>query len=218
MAKAFPNTGAITGTNADRLALSGVFEGMQFFETDTNKMLVFDGSSWVEINNIGLKLITSSTFSAQSTVAIDNCFSSTYNSYYIIWYAYSSIANYASIRLRAGGTAQSTGSNYSYVSFRAISGNSSGVLEVSESQNEWRLTAVDDTQYYSPAVINLFGPYGPTYTMGLENTLIGKATTSEAQFRTLATTHQVANSYDGFEVFANTGNFTGTLAVYGFGV
>jgi len=52
MSKSFPNTGAITGTNADRLALSGVFEGMQFFETDTNKTLVYDGSSWVETNDL----------------------------------------------------------------------------------------------------------------------------------------------------------------------
>ena len=52
MSKSFPNTGAITGTNADRLALSGVCEGMQFFETDTNKMFVYDGSSWVEIADI----------------------------------------------------------------------------------------------------------------------------------------------------------------------
>ena len=52
MSKSFPNTGAITGTNADRLALSGVFEGMQFFETDTNKMFVYDGSSWVEISDL----------------------------------------------------------------------------------------------------------------------------------------------------------------------
>ena len=52
MSKSFPNTGAITGTNADRLALSGVFEGMQFFETDTNKALIYDGSSWVEIADL----------------------------------------------------------------------------------------------------------------------------------------------------------------------
>ena len=51
MAKAFPNTGVTTGTAADRAALSGVFAGMQVFETDTNTLYIYNGSSWVDSTN-----------------------------------------------------------------------------------------------------------------------------------------------------------------------
>ena len=47
MAKSFPNTGVTTGLAADRAALTSPFAGMQFFETDTNLMFVYNGSAWV---------------------------------------------------------------------------------------------------------------------------------------------------------------------------
>ena len=47
MAKSFPNTGVTTGLAADRAALTSPFAGMQFFETDTNLMFVYNGSAWI---------------------------------------------------------------------------------------------------------------------------------------------------------------------------
>jgi len=47
MAKSFPNTGATVGLAADRSALTSPFAGMQFFETDTKLLYVYDGSAWV---------------------------------------------------------------------------------------------------------------------------------------------------------------------------
>jgi len=52
MAKSFPNTGVTTGTAADRAALASPFAGMEFFETDTNKVLVYNGSAWVEVSDL----------------------------------------------------------------------------------------------------------------------------------------------------------------------
>jgi hypothetical protein len=51
MAKAFPNTGATTGLAADRSALTGMFAGQQFFETDTKDVYVYTGSAWVKCND-----------------------------------------------------------------------------------------------------------------------------------------------------------------------
>ena len=47
MAKSFPNTGATVGLAADRSALASPFAGMQFFETDTKALYLYDGSAWV---------------------------------------------------------------------------------------------------------------------------------------------------------------------------
>lgn len=46
MAKSFANTGVTVGLAADRTALTGMFAGMQFFETDTKIMYLYNGSSW----------------------------------------------------------------------------------------------------------------------------------------------------------------------------
>ena len=61
------------------------FDGMQIYETDTNKVLVYNGSSWVEISDLdntgGLsdnaplgivaRYTTTSTFSTTSTTPVD---------------------------------------------------------------------------------------------------------------------------------------------------
>jgi hypothetical protein len=47
MAKSFPNTGATVGLAADRSALASPFAGMQFFETDTKRNWLYNGSTWI---------------------------------------------------------------------------------------------------------------------------------------------------------------------------
>lgn len=52
MAKIFANTGVTTGLAADRAAMTSPFAGQYFYETDTKKIYVYSGSSWVETSNI----------------------------------------------------------------------------------------------------------------------------------------------------------------------
>lgn len=47
MAKSFAGLGTTTGLSTDRTAISNPATGMQFFETDTNLMVMYNGSSWV---------------------------------------------------------------------------------------------------------------------------------------------------------------------------
>jgi len=54
MAKSFPNTGATVGLAADRSALTSPFAGMQFFETDTKALYLYNGTAWVESKNYSL--------------------------------------------------------------------------------------------------------------------------------------------------------------------
>lgn len=61
MAKAFPNTGATVGLAADRTAMTGMYAGQQFFETDTNLMFVYNGSAWVGGSPITSLLAQSTT-------------------------------------------------------------------------------------------------------------------------------------------------------------
>jgi hypothetical protein len=51
VAKAFGGLGVTAGLAADRVALSGMVVGQQFFETDTNRLYIYTGSVWSLINN-----------------------------------------------------------------------------------------------------------------------------------------------------------------------
>ncbi len=66
MAKSFPNTGVTTGLAADRTGLTSPFAGMQFFETDTNLLYLYNGSSWIRITSAG---VATGTLIASTTTA-----------------------------------------------------------------------------------------------------------------------------------------------------
>lgn len=68
MAKSFPNTGVSTGLAADRAALTSPFAGMQFFETDTNLLYLYNGSSWIRITSAGVA--TGTLIAGTTTAAI----------------------------------------------------------------------------------------------------------------------------------------------------
>ena len=51
MAKAFGGLGVTAGLAADRASMSGMSAGQQFFETDTNRKYLYNGSAWVLVYN-----------------------------------------------------------------------------------------------------------------------------------------------------------------------
>lgn len=58
MAKAFSGLGVTAGLAADRSSLAGMVAGQQFFETDTNKLFVYNGSSWIQDNDYTTSAMT----------------------------------------------------------------------------------------------------------------------------------------------------------------
>lgn len=54
MAKSFPNTGVTTGLSSDRSSMSGMFAGQEFFETDTKKLYLYNGTNWIEVKDCSL--------------------------------------------------------------------------------------------------------------------------------------------------------------------
>jgi hypothetical protein len=134
MAKSFPNTGATVGLAADRSALTSPFAGMQFFETDTNVLYVYNGSAWVALASAAaptaLQLISPTSvvnatnsnskiiFSAQSSFSINGCFSSAFDNYRIIISEFvGTIATCADLqlKLRVAGADASSGYAFSYL-------------------------------------------------------------------------------------------------------
>jgi hypothetical protein len=47
MAKAFSGTGIVSGLTSDRTGMTSPTTGMQFYETDTDRVWLYDGTNWI---------------------------------------------------------------------------------------------------------------------------------------------------------------------------
>jgi hypothetical protein len=85
------------------------FEGQMIYETDTNRVLVWDNAAWVMIADTdqppGLQFITEITFTNQSFVQLNDCFLSEFNNFSIKWQIRTSSASDYFYRFTSGGTA-----------------------------------------------------------------------------------------------------------------
>lgn len=67
MAKAFGGLGVTAGLAADRTSMTGMSAGQQFYETDTNRTYVYDGSVWRVIGTITGTSVQRAAFSGMLT-------------------------------------------------------------------------------------------------------------------------------------------------------
>jgi hypothetical protein len=74
MSKSFSGLGATTGLAADRISMTGMSAGQQFFDTDTKRVLIYDGSSWVVV--AGKNVLMTSPI---EKVVVDGGLSGVYN-------------------------------------------------------------------------------------------------------------------------------------------
>jgi hypothetical protein len=157
--------------------------------------------------NAGLVYITALTASAQTTIAIDNCFTATYAHYFLTYNFTTSIqGQYTGFRLRAGGTPKAV--NYDRVGFFTTTGGASGVDGYGTAQTEHYLAGqstamlVGSLYVYNPQVSGRTGFAGTASYPGLYQS-------NGAQTETY--------SADGFQIFAagNAATYTGTVRVYG---
>jgi hypothetical protein len=164
--------------------------------------------------NSGLVYVTSTTFSAVSTVSLNNCFSSTYNDYKVIINNYGSTVSFTRWRLRAGGSDSSASS---YFRYGFTTGFSSGSLTVYNggSENSWVPCTSYGTSVTAPGTTELFvsNPFNSaSYTMTTTDCNDSQA----GQVYKLNGTYNATTSFDGFTVFPNGGTITGTITVYGY--
>jgi hypothetical protein len=192
-------------------AIPSPSEGQYSYLQDTNATEYWDGSAWVAAGVApGLVHINTTTFSAVSSVSLDDVFTSEYENYLIIGDKLkSNTANEILIRLRAGGV-DATGSNYygksayittvigmwtaSTTAFNYMPFNSTGI-------------AAFEMGLYAPQISEetVF-----TYSAHCSNSAAGPLSTFGGA------SHRVASSYDGFTIYGTTGTITGTIRVYGY--
>ena len=192
------------------------YVGQLIFETDTNRLSVWNGSSWVYMVDAdtppGVELVkTQAVGTAVSSQDVTSCFTATYDNYLILFsgVAVSSNANALFLKLLSGSTATTSGfyGNTFYVGTGA-----SGALTNATYSNTAHCEAGSvTTSSNNVGKIDVLGPYLTAHTrvicMSADNNYL----------RWHSANHSALTSYDGFQLSTVAGTMTGgTIRVYGY--
>jgi hypothetical protein len=191
-------------------AIPSPTDGQYSYLQDTNSTEFWNGSAWVSASAApGLVHINTDTFTAQSSVSLDNVFTSTYENYTILLRILATGANVAlNMRLRAGGSDNSTASSYIE---QLLQVNNTSVAGGRITSNLWQIGSISSTTQ-SALRIDIFGPQlaEPTVVMAHQMN-----PSSSAILEQHYGTHNQSTAYDGFTVSLSNA-ITGSIRVYGY--
>jgi hypothetical protein len=158
----------------------------------------------------GMVLVATSTFSAASSVSVNNCFTSAYENYKIVWTANSVTASGAIyMRLRASGSDNTTSNYGSSGTFTIFTGAVSGTGY--SAQNYWAIHFAAGTGAGShQRSIEIIQPQVAS------NTSFGAVGSNNDANAYYAGWFYNASQFDGFTILPASGTMTGTIRVYGY--
>ena len=163
----------------------------------------------------GLVLLNTTSFSGVASQAINDVFSSTYDTYRIIFYRDSTVtaASGTYLRLRVSGSDLASGYNYAKVGVK--SNNTTQTFYITGATE---MGLVDSTDSAGKAVIvDIANPFRTT--SGTDKTFqfmgFGVSGGLNTWFNTYGWVDS-ATSYTGFSLTNDVGNMTGSVPVYGF--
>jgi hypothetical protein len=197
------------GTAARGSAIPSPVEGMYAHLNDTDTLQYYDGSAWANAGaSPGMTLINTTSFSAVASQNVEDVFSSTYDSYKVIFNLTATGNTGLRIQMSTGGTA-ATGSNYARQYALAV--NASLFAGKLTSQTSYDLTDVFNK---GTGEITVFNPNKaePTSFSALSGYNIAG---NDLYWFSSVGNHQLSTAYTGFTIFPGTGTITGQLSVYG---
>jgi len=164
----------------------------------------------------GLVLVAHESFTTQSTVSVDDCFTSKYDNYRVMLNINSSSAGTGTrMRLRASSTDSTSGYAYSFVYFTmtAAAGNAQAVSESTfGSTAEWLL---NDT-FTSTGVVAGIEIMRPFIAQPTGISWHGQRMAAGTAGGVMQGWNSASTSYDGITVYPVTGTITGSLSIYGY--
>lgn len=160
-----------------------------------------------------LVLITTQSFSAISSLSVNNCFSSTYQNYRIVvdYIGTNSGTVNPQFRFRSNGIDLSTAIYYEHALYNASS-SSAPAGAYTPTSTFWAVGNIGDNA--SCSIIDLFNPYVAKNKTQL-STNVGSGS-STAYYATRGGFCINQGIYDGFSLTPASGSMTGTLRVYGY--
>jgi hypothetical protein len=203
-----------SATRATAIGTANFSEGMVTYTKDDDAIQVYDGSDFVGVgSDSGLIHIETQALSAVSGISFNNVFSSTYDNYKFILTGVGSLAGTdIQIRLRAGGTDNSTAS--SYVS-QLLRSSSTTVQGVRITDTVWRNFFLHNT-LKSAFEFDFYDPFKASATAFSISNVYAE---TGGRVEIYMGTHNQATSYDGFSliVAAPAGaTMTGSISIYGY--
>lgn len=157
-----------------------------------------------------LVYITGATPSASTGVTINDCFTSTYQNYLIVFNLSSSVGSNLSMRLRNAGSDR-TASNYSY---HGQSITVSGTTGAWYNANGTKWDINDLGVIKTTGSVTIMNPKETSYTSAqTSSTRITSST--NARYITQGLYYYDSVSNDGISIFPDSGTMTGTIRIYG---
>ena len=173
----------------------------------TNLVLKSDGN----VSGAGLDLIVKQSFSAVSSVSVNNCFTSTYDAYKVLVdiSAITTSSQDVNMRLRGSGTDVST-TTYNY---QRLYGNSTTAAAARTSASTFFQGVAVITGERTFVEWDIIYPAIATPTKYIVRAISGNAATT---LDNLGGANTNATAYDGFTIYPASNAITGTLRVYGY--
>lgn len=166
-----------------------------------------------QMNEVGMwRTKGQTTFTAVTSVAIDNCFSTDYTNYRLIIRYQTSLGDDLKMKLRVGGVSASTNYNEQWLLGRSTTASTSRATALTSFNAGFRSTGA----FWSLAVWDISAPFlaEPTNFFGTNIANVAAYTAPDNVL--IAANHSTATSYDGLELLVGSGTTTGTYTVYGY--
>lgn len=198
------------------------FQGQCIYQTDTNQLLVWNGTAWVIPNQTttnpdGLELVKAQAFSGGS-VNITSCFSADYLNYKIVIDISSGGNGYLRLQMCSGTTPNTSGYSgvgaFSYLS--AGSQFNDNVGTGNQAVSSAVVGVIGSAGGVGGTSIEMFAPFDSRATTGM---FIGggNITNTGMQYATGGFIHYNGGSFNGFTLLSPGGaTMTGTARVYGY--
>lgn len=190
-------------------AIPSPTDGQYSYLQNSNSTEFWNGSAWVLAGASGMTFITSSTFTTSSAVNINNCFTSTYENYFLLTAFTASSATSLSLRLRVSG-ADNTTANYN--SQRIVANGatiSGGGITAATSWQQVAYTGADTNNFFQLWVAR---PQTADNTTFLGDGISTNTTITELKSAGFFT---ATTQFDGISIIPVAGTITGTVRVYG---
>ena len=156
----------------------------------------------------GLVLISTTTITATASTTITGCFSSTYTNYRVLWEGVGTVDTGVTFQLATGSTPITSTYNR-----QRIAANSTSIVGNLGSGVSGFFVGGAQTTRPNSSSVDIFNPATANPT---SYTSLSTYNDSTVTMHIESGEHTSATAYDGLVVLVPSGNFTGTVSIYGY--
>jgi hypothetical protein len=188
-------------------AITSPIEGMLTWLEDVNRYESYNGSAWG--SPFGMTLLVNQTFTAQTSVAVDNVFTSAFDDYKVVYEFSNSASSSYTVRLRAAGSTV-TGTDYKWQALRSTT--TTVTSTGSTSTSGWPSANSNGVSRNQHFALNVYNP-----ARAIQTTMDGQAWQWDGSQSGSSLWGFEGNilARDGIIIQQDSGTITGSVKIYG---